>query len=406
MAIDPQLAKLLGSMRDSIKPPEGSLPAVQPARVDPDIGLNGPLPTMSGDDGGSAQPLPDRTTLPDTPVRIGVSSRGLSGIDKSLANLAAQREAATQFPSSKVTGEGDILPPKMHHGLKDRLKSIGATALLGMGDIARSNPNASAAQILAGGAAGGITGGVSPVTGDAMLARERLQRSEGDVGRELDLAKDAGQVSAINAEPALKAERIRVDQEIGDAKAREAGVAESGRNTRAEAQRQVELQKAAQDERHQREMERQGQDSNDIRRIPKPTTGTPPEVIKRNIATIREQQSKIDKFLGNPKNQTVTQPSGEPYIDPVTKKTVIPTKTVVNPEWETAKADRNRLDAEIRDWEGKRRTVTTSGNGRTSPSTHVFSVAAWLKANPGKTEVDAKTFHDSSSKYKGYEIGP
>lgn len=47
-----------------------------------------------------------------------------------------------------------------------------------------------------------------------------------------------------------------------------------------------------------------------------------------------------------------------------------------------------------------------NGRGNPAPTTHGFSISGWLAKNPGKTEVDAKAFHDNDSKYRAFQIIP
>lgn len=208
MPTDPRLQKLLDKMRDSAQPlstdtsvPNTSIGAA-PRPTPPAVGS---IPENAG--------MPDRPYEGQTPhPRLGVSLKGLSGADKSLTDLAVNREAAKDFPSSKVVN-GEILPPKMHHGLGDRLKSIGKGIVLGMGDVARNHPDASTGELLGAGAAGGVSGGASPVGIDAQVRRAQVGQHEGDVARELELAGQSAQVAGAQARPQIEMERVRLEDE-------------------------------------------------------------------------------------------------------------------------------------------------------------------------------------------------
>lgn len=54
------------------------------------------------------------------------------------------------------------------------------------------------------------------------------------------------------------------------------------------------------------------------------------------------------------------------------------------------------------------KSIPSAGATKASapPTTHGFSLSGWMRENPGKTEDDARAFHDSSDKYKSYKIIP
>lgn len=77
--------------------------------------------------------------------------------------------------------------------------------------------------------------------------------------------------------------------------------------------------------------------------------------------------------------------------------------------------ERNALNTQIREKENQRnalfkssgRKKATAGSYTTpTPTTHGFSIQGWLARNPGKTEADARAFHDNDPKYKSYPIVP
>lgn len=73
-------------------------------------------------------------------------------------------------------------------------------------------------------------------------------------------------------------------------------------------------------------------------------------------------------------------------------------------------SDNKRIEAETRATEFGRALPQPPkrASGTPAPTTHGFSVSGWLRdpANTGKTEADAKAFHDASPKYKSYTIIP
>lgn len=223
------------------------------------------IPSMSSVEAN--QPAPNVLDYQAKPVRVhvGVSTKGLQGVDKSIADLQAQEQAAKDFPSSKVR-DGEILPPKMYHGAGDRLKQAAKAAVISMGNIARSDPNASAAKILAGGATGGIIGAVNPVTADEMLNEAQLAKRRGEVGQQVALADDQATLEAKRAAPELKAREIegeisyRQNQQELEARKQEIERQKiQGLITKEEADRKLKELQQHETERHNKEMERLGQ---------------------------------------------------------------------------------------------------------------------------------------------------
>jgi len=159
----------------------------------------------------SQAPLPPEPEYKPKPIRVRLGSdKGLQGIDKSIEDLKTDERAAKDFPSSKVI-DGEILPPKMHHGLGDRLKSIGKGALIAMGEYARTHPGASAAELLSAGAAGGTVGGVSPVSIDALQSQARVGQHRQQVGNEISLEAEQAQLENLRQKPVLEQEKLKAE---------------------------------------------------------------------------------------------------------------------------------------------------------------------------------------------------
>lgn len=304
--VDPRHKKLLELMAASANRPASTDTAVPNTHINlqptqpSEPRFDNPVPLGGNQVGNLPQPAemsmptsgpvnPDGYSAHAPAPRIGVSLKGLTGVDKSLADLAVNRDAARDFPSSKVR-DGEILPPKMHHGLGDRLKSIGKGIVLAMGQQAARGDN-STAGLLSAGAAGGTVSGISPVTGDALLRRAQVGQQEGDVARELDIAKEQGQVGAINAEPGLRAERIRVDQEIASQKAAQVTASESDRMARDDAARKAAGLRDMETQRHNRVTEGQGQQKVDK---PTPVRGEEtPQQYRSRLGQYRAAQKEL-----------------------------------------------------------------------------------------------------------------
>ncbi len=272
--------RLLELMRGSIQPAQTTVdpsltknfPQMRPEALDPDQPST--EPRFRDWNPAQSQPITPR-------ISVGVSTRGLQGIDKSIGDLQAEERAAKDFPSSKVV-DGEILPPKMYHGLGDRIKQGLKGLVVGMGDVSRSDPNASAAKILAGGATGGAIGAVDPQSADVLLNQARMPMRRAEVGQQIQLADEQAQVEARQAEPILRAQQIQNEAENRKAQQDIQRQLELGRIDRAEAQRQIEALKQAETERHNRESERLGQ-----ARIDKPPT------VKPEKPDTSEAQAKV-----------------------------------------------------------------------------------------------------------------
>src|SRR5689334_18506140 len=54
---------------------------------------------------------PERAAPPTPNIRIGSSTAGLDPLERQMAVLQSEQQAASDFPSSKVSSTGEILPP-------------------------------------------------------------------------------------------------------------------------------------------------------------------------------------------------------------------------------------------------------------------------------------------------------
>lgn len=260
--IDP-IRKLLAAMKASAPTtdtsvPNNSITVRPPARIafgsGGFSGLNpAPQPTAGGvslpgvptDVSPTTGPVnPDTYQRSPINIRLGANTAGMDPIDKSVAVLGSEREAARDYPSAKITSSGEILPPKMHHGLGDKLKSIGKGVVINMGRVAANNPNASAAELLAGGAAGGVVGGVSPISIDRDIANAAVSRHEDELGRQLGVEGQQAQVEAMKAKPVLDAQKLEIERQVAE-----------GRISQEQAARRLEELKATETARHNRETE-------------------------------------------------------------------------------------------------------------------------------------------------------
>ncbi len=170
------------------------------------------------------------------PFKLGSPNKG------ALGQVEARQQADTSGLPSSAVRNGEILPPKMHHGFWDRLKSVGEGALMGISQQARQNAQTGREQslesLLGAGAGGAITGGVSPLTIDALRNREQSRQDEGDLFRQQELEKQRADVQGSRQRPLLEAERLRQEAEYRQNQQENQRQVEEGRMSRAEADRQ------------------------------------------------------------------------------------------------------------------------------------------------------------------------
>lgn len=258
---DPREAQLLGTMQESIKPPDATkpFPAIQPRRADisPER-----IQQMEREMIPEAKPIAG----PMPRVHLGTSTKGLQGVERDLARVKAAREFDSEGTGFKITPDFVAQIPKdPHTDWKDRLKSMGKTAIISMANIKRANPDASAAELLAGGATGGAIGAISRDTGDAMFRRAQIEDMEAQLAPQIAREGALAKIETERQKPILEAEKVRRDEEHRQAQLEIQRAVEQGRMTRDEAQRKLEELRLKEQERHNREQERLDQE-----RIDKP----------------------------------------------------------------------------------------------------------------------------------------
>lgn len=153
-------------------------------------------------------------------VRLGSLNTG------ALGNVEARQQAMSEgLPSSQIRN-GEILPPKQHHGFWDRLKQAGEGAVISMGrqaeQNARSGREQSLESLLGAGAAGGVVGGVSPLTIDAFKNQAQAERDVNQLGQEQGLEGQRAQIEAMKQKPLLDVQRLILEQQRADEAAKRA----------------------------------------------------------------------------------------------------------------------------------------------------------------------------------------
>ena len=243
---DDREARLLETMRGAIN----RKPDIPPERqLELQTDLNKSMMPDPDKTGSVAGPMPR--------VHLGVSTKGLQGVDKSIAELQAARDYDREGLGFKVTPEGvDMKPPDPHIDWKDRLKAGGKAALISIANIRRANPDASVAEMLAGGATGGGIGLASPNTGNAIFRQAQLSDMEEKLGPQIKLAQEGEELKSLRQKPALEAEKVRKEQEYRQSQLEIQRKVEEGRMTRDEADRKLREMQLEETKRHNRETER------------------------------------------------------------------------------------------------------------------------------------------------------
>ncbi len=189
-----------------------------PSSETPDLTIPSGLPEMSGR-GDETAALANRV-----PFRLGSPNTG------ALGNVEARQEANSLGLPSSAVRNGAIEPPKMHRGFWDRLKSIGEGAITSMGRQAEQNARGGREQslesLLGAGAAGGVVGGVSPLTIDALRNQAQAERDMGTLQQQQGLEAGQAQIDALRQR--AKAEDPAIERERDDIRQVYQGIISSG----------------------------------------------------------------------------------------------------------------------------------------------------------------------------------
>lgn len=250
--------KMLEIMANSIKGnaaplgvPTGKSDAVPPAGLPPPVNINTANLPQPIAESGPTEPAPMN-------VRVGYSTKGLTGLPQKVAEL---RDLETADPSSKVTAEGIEPPKKM-----GRWEGAGLGALGGVNAGGQATGNDPYGQ-LAGAITGAIFGGGKPRLVQKVLRDQEIAHKRQDIGQDVKLEGEQAGINLKNAQ----AERELGRDDIEQAKLDIQDKVEQGRMDRDEANRQLEHLRQLEVERHNQEMERQGQARIDKPPVLRPT---------------------------------------------------------------------------------------------------------------------------------------
>ncbi len=151
---------------------------------------------------------------------------GMSPTEQQQSYLGVLRQAAPNSRVTRTAGGIDEDAPRVHKGFWDRVKSAGEGALMGMGKIAEQNARSGREQtlesLLGGGAAGGLTGGISPVTIDVLRRQDEIARADSDLARQQGLEEQQADIGLKRTKPLLDVQRLVIEQQRADEAARRA----------------------------------------------------------------------------------------------------------------------------------------------------------------------------------------
>lgn len=156
-------------------------PARSPITVPANAGLSLPQPTTSNIDvSGIQPPTPNQpVTTPAPTPRIGYSMEGLSGVDRLIQRRRALEDAD---PESKVSDEGEILPPQK----TGRLRGLGQGLAVAGAQADPNHPMFALGQLLGG----GIGGAISPRSSAKNVRRFDTAQLDNDIARGLKLKRE------------------------------------------------------------------------------------------------------------------------------------------------------------------------------------------------------------------------
>ena len=377
-------------LKEQIMPrPEVAAPVTAPVTA-PSVPNNPTLPNPAAatiEPSVGAPPAMNLPTPAPTPVRVGYGTAGLSGLERIQAQRQAMEEAD---PESKIKVTPDFVevgPPGMKGvNRKGRFRS-GLEASLS--SLAHADPRMldNHPLYMLGQGLGGLIGGIaSPRTGAKIVRGNEIEDLQREEARRLGLGQEEAQLGNIEAqrryhelEPAIENAKLELERQkaqgvIDDRKYREQkDILDRASREKTNATTAAATIEAA----RIRAQAGGGQDNNAI--------------IDRNIEAIRTQQAKIDAELPALQAKLAKLPPtilGGTYGD----------QTVANPEYEIlnkqvqdALGERNRLDTEIRTYEGRRKGGGSVSNPPPPPGVTEDSVrAAARKRNADEEEAVRK----------------
>jgi hypothetical protein len=177
--------------------------ATQTANLDSaPLNLNAPTASLVRT---GAQPL----ISPPQPNDAGLPNPNPQPVDATLQpgqSLVNVLRDPNTSPRSRVyqTPQGVSVdaPTPMGHGFWNRLKKIGEGAVIGMGQQAQRNDASGRGQdlgsLLGAGAAGGVNGGVNPLSIDVFRRQQQIGQAENDQFRQGELARQTAETAHLN----------------------------------------------------------------------------------------------------------------------------------------------------------------------------------------------------------------
>lgn len=358
---------------------------------------------------------------------------------------AARIRAMIENPISEVNPDGSVKPP--HPLSKKKVALLGL--LMGMSKSAEGHAYPSLARVLAGGATGAVIGGVKPKAIQEWRRRNEVAEAQGNLAGQQSTVFNQGKIDEQQAEtrqrqlaPEIAAAEVERKLRYDQARLQIQQDVAEGRKSTEQATRELRQLELDERKRHNLETEKisrdrpasaagdgaaeEGQALADLTRADADTLKAELDQHKGQLTT-NETAITAKEAAWNKRAQELLQ--SDPTLkaayesDPEKgRKAAVEAAKAEDPDVQSGVYDQTVSNTKaLRDaiTEKEKRLAGMQDDVRkgsakaarrrptgSAPSTHGFSISGWLSRNPGKTEADARAFHDGDQKYRGYKIIP
>ncbi len=156
--------------------------------------------------------VPDPNPAPTPDTRVDPTLRPNQSL------LGVLKNSSPRSPVSQTAqGVTEGAPVPMGHGFWNKLKKIGQGAVIGMGQQAQRNDASGRGQdlgsLLGAGAAGGVQGGVNPLSIDVLRRQNQIGQAENDQFRQGELEKQRAEAEGVRVKPLIEIERLRQESQ-------------------------------------------------------------------------------------------------------------------------------------------------------------------------------------------------
>lgn len=360
---------------------------------------------------------------------------------------AARIRAMIENPISEVNPDGSVQAP--HPLSKKKAALLGL--LMGMGKAAEGHPYPSLARVLAGGATGAVIGGIKPKAIQEWRRRNEVDEAQGNLAGQQSTTFNQGRIEEQQAAtrqkqlaPEIAAAEVERKLRYDQARLQIQKDVAEGRKSTADATRELKKLEMGEQKRHNLETEKISRDrpvssANDgaaeegeaLANLTRADADTLKAELDQHKGQLTENEKALTAkeavwnkraqellqsddtlktaYMADPKKGREAALEQAKAEDPdvqsgVYDQTVTNTKALRDAIGEKEKR-LSGMQGTIRGGQAKAARRRPS-LGSAAPSTHGFSVSGWLARNPGKTEADARAFHDGDPKYSAFKIIP